>query len=538
MFTSKLKTIVLIFSGGICCPAGISVYAQKAPGDYDYLKKSTPWLTSGNMAGLSNFTIGSLSFAESYVRKDNGRFINYFESDNSYQYGVNAESFYRLNSKLVFYGAITYSNFTGKNMGGTSSIDPGYNSFNMDEYADSTAGKKQKETYGLSGGFSTQLLEKLYGGLKVDYQTVSYFKTKDLRHANDLLDMTVSGGLKYTIKNHLQVGFNYSYRRTSEEIVFSSAGNKDQEFNTLIDYGLFLGKQERFGDMGTGYTVSGDKKPYSNRFHGVSIQGEYQSGRYAYFNEIGYQNRSGYFGVKSSTAVVFMENSGNIYNYRGVFTIQSGDSHHQIEGNIQHETNKNEENSFQRSTTDGGVTTVTYYGKNTVGNKKNTEASINYTGNISVKQDVPNWVINGEIRLFERRQTAIYYPLYRKQNIHLYSGSIAAKRNFIKGKHIAGPYLSGLFAKGGGGLKTDGIYTSGTSTTTKAVSLDHLLVREYEYLTADRVSAAGGFRYTEILPANKMSVYADVCFRFTKAFSISQTGDTFRSLSIRIGCTF
>jgi hypothetical protein len=529
---------MLLVFGGIFGSAEISVHAQNTRFDFEYIKNADPWLRSENAAGINNMSDGSFSYAESYFNKSNGKLVNYYESDDSYLYGARAESFYRLDRKTVFYGKIDYSNFIGKHMGGTASIDPYYNPFNIDEYADSTAGDKHKETYSLAGGASSLVSKSVVAGFKFDYKTVSYFKTRDLRHINDLLDMSMVLGMRYLVKKHTGLGINYHYRRTSEDIVFGTSGNKDQQYNSLIDYGLFLGKQERFSTTGTGYTISGDTRPYFNEFHGVSLQSDVRFAGFGCFSELSYKHRSGHFGIQASTSIVFTENKGDVFFYRGILGRQVGNSLHQIEADIDYETLKNYENSFQKTTSDGGVTTITYYGKNIVLKRRNLLASIGYTGNLAVKQNNPTWLIHAKVSVSDKKQTSIFYPVYRKQNIHILVGEMKLKRNFVKNAQIYSPYFSAIFSTGGGDMNKDGIYNSETTNETKAVSLDRLLIREYEYLTSTQGAGIGGFRYTRLLKLQKIAVYGDLSCNYKKAFSVDAIGSSFGSLTLKVGCTF
>ena len=65
--------------------------------DFDYIARSDGWLASYNAAGLHGAVpVLGVSYAEAYFGKQNGRFINYWESDDSYDFGLKTESFRRL----------------------------------------------------------------------------------------------------------------------------------------------------------------------------------------------------------------------------------------------------------------------------------------------------------------------------------------------------------------------------------------------------------------------------------------------------------
>src|SRR5574344_670664 len=71
---------------------------------FDYIKNSNGWLTSYNAAGLCVLPVQSISIAEAYANKSNGDFINYYQSNNSYNIGAQTESFLRIGEKVFTYG--------------------------------------------------------------------------------------------------------------------------------------------------------------------------------------------------------------------------------------------------------------------------------------------------------------------------------------------------------------------------------------------------------------------------------------------------
>jgi hypothetical protein len=526
--------IVPILVGGVLYSASLIAQNPEAWFDFGYIKNANAWLTSENAAGLNSLQVDKASVAEVYFNKSNGEFINYYQSDNSYTFGGLTESFFRLNKKTVLYGKINYTNFSGKHMGGSAFIDPYYNPFDIVEFADSTAGDKEMETYHLAGALSMQVWRDLILGARIDYKTASYFKTKDLRHTNDLMDLSVTAGLRYRISPGADAGMNYFYRRSTEGIEFRSFGNTDEPFNSLISFGSFLGRQERFGE--SGYTDATSNIPLFNEFQGLSLQLEISlCADLRFFNELGLKWRDGYYGERSSTSVTFTEHSSDIYQYRGVFSLEKNSSLHLLEINLEQESLENFENAYRKETIPGGSTTIVYYGETRMLDRKMFLVSAGYTGNLQVKNNNPAWVLKANAAFSDREQTVSVYPDYRKQTINQFHVEVSARRNMIRRDHMYSLYLGSGYASGGGTEQHDGKYGSGESS---AVSLDRYLHREYEYLTAPRVMGNAGFRYTRLM-ANSMKIYGDVRYSFTKAASIDHLeGDTFQNLSLTVGCTF
>lgn len=525
-----------MIGGALCFTSQAARPVSKTGFDFDYIKISNPWLTSENAAGLNSLCVDKASVAEAYLKKSDGRFINFYESDNSYTYGLYTESFYRLSKSIVFYGKINYSDFTGKNMGGSVFYNPYYNPTDIVEYADSTAGGKQFESYQLVGALSADLSEKLSGGLKIDYNTISYFKTKDLRHANDVLDMSVTAGLSYKAGKVLTAGLNYFYRRSVESISFSASGNTDQQFNSLIDFGAFYGKQDRFGEE-EGYTATRDTKHYFNEFHGLSLQAEiFPKAKFSFFNELGLQFRNGYFGKRSMQSIMYSEYRSTILNYRGVLSYKKGLALYQTEVNFGYEKLSNFKNDYNPYTPDGGNTIYIQTSHNQALSRSNTHLSVAYTAYLDLIDNCPRWEITAVANGVNRDQKIILFPTYRKQQITTLDASLGLKYNLMKAANTYSLYCKTGYGAGTGVAKEDGRYSS--NSTESYISLDRYLFREYEYLTARRINETLGLRYARSIGTKKLSLYADASYSYTKAFETSYIGDSFGTLTVKLGCNF
>lgn len=530
----RIYKMWLIPAAGVLYSASLMAQPQSNWTDFGYIKHSDAWLTSENASGLNNLKIGKISLAEAFFNKSDGKFINFYQSGNSYTFGGRTESFFRLNEKVVFYGKMDYSDFSGKNMGGSTLIDPYYNSFDIVEYADSTAGTKKMETYGFNGALSVHLWHGILLGLKADYKTISYFKTRDLRHANDLMDLSVTAGIRYRLKKIVDAGMNYYYRKTTENTSYESIGKTDQQFNSLISFGSFFGRQERFSDEG--YTGEDDNNPFFNKFHGVSLQLDILPGRNLhFFNELSVKLRDGYFGKHSSTSVMYTRNEGDIFQYRGLISLARNKALHQLELKLAQENRANYEKAYREETSTAGNKTTVYYGETKVLNGTFLNASAGYTGNLQVSGNNPGWVVNAGACFYQKDQTVIIYPDYRKQTINQLMADASIQRNSIHQNNMYSFRFGGAYGWGSGTEKEDGSYSSGSVGSADA--LDRYLYREYEYFTSSRVTGKAGFRYSRMMRKN-LRVYGDIQYTYTRAFSIEHIGDTFGQLAVGIGCLF
>ncbi|MFV0539261.1 MAG: DUF6850 family outer membrane beta-barrel protein [Dysgonomonas sp.] len=535
----KVQNItILLLLVGFCIPKKLIAQTEKTGWEsYEYVQDSNPWLHSDNAAGLYSVTIDRLSYAEAYFDKKDGKLRNYFESDNSFKYGVDVKSLYRLNSKTVFYGNVEYSRFEGKNMGGATFIDPYQSPFNIIEYADSTQGKKALEIHHLVGGFSTELSRGLNVGAKLDYKASNYAKFKDLRHENKEMDMTLSLGAIYRISAFWEAGINYTYRRRLEEIRFQSYGNKDQQFNSLIDFGVFYGHQVRFND-GDSYTQANERKPLFEEYQGASLQLNFTlSPRLTFFNELTLKWRDGYYGKRGTASVVYAEHDSQINEYRGSLSFQNNKDQHMLSFSVSRELLNNYENSYKKSTLPNGSTVIDYSSQEQMLDKTIWNFGGNYTAYLGIQDYLPIWIFSADVQVNDMKQTVSLYPSYRKQDINQWKVGVSAARNIIKSLNQYSFTLGLSYISGGGNAQKDGTYDSSSQGQTSSASLDRYIYREYEYLTTERLRGNVGVRFSRLF-ANKMKGYAQLNYALTNAFSTEYIGKTFNEVSIAIGVGF
>lgn len=537
IFNNKYIKFLLI--GSILLLSNYISFALDSIPDYEYITTKDAWLSSQNASGLEEFNGSKASIANAYFNKSNGDFINYFESNNSYNYGVNTETYYKISDIVTIYGRVNYSYFKGKNMGGSSLIDPYYNAFNLVEYTDTTRGNKIKETYNIAGGLSTKLTDRWTIGLKGNYTNVSYFKTRDLRHTNDLLNLELTGGLKYKFDN-IHLGLNYYYHRSVESIAFNEYGTVDKQYYTLIDFGGYFGIAQPYSSTDSeGITRGNDPKPYFNEEHEVSLQVNLiLNERLSFFSEISAKIGDGYFGERSTTTIVYTEHSSYGYNYSGILTLDNKTSLHQLKLNSSYfalENNLNDYHSGQDSIT--GKTIVYYDSQNKINNRNQLNLSVGYQGYFQIENNKPLWSVNANIKYRSSYLRSVYYDYLtiRKQQINQYSSSLSAYRNFYSERNTYRIIAEFSYGTGSGYAFKDEYYTTSTGDL---VTKNTYANREFEYFTADRLSGNLGFRYSRLFNKNKTKLFGELHYNATKAFNTEHIGDYLGSVNFNIGCQF
>jgi hypothetical protein len=531
-------TILLGLGGTFGCSA--SVFSQTAAADslaptYSFTEQQSAWLKSANPAGLSHLT-GGVSEAEVNFTKDNGGMVNYYQSDNSFQAGINARSLYRMNDRIVFSGSMGYDYFEGKNMSGSAFINPYGQPFDIVEADESNAGKKKLENYRMMGAVSVEIADGLYAGGQLNFRAANYAKTKDLRHKNKLSQLDLNVGLTYRLSPKWEIGAAYVYNRSTEGITFSMNGTSDIQYASIVSYGAFWGRNEWFGD--TGYTKKSEEKPLFNSINGGSLQAAFTPNRRTeIYAEVGVHSRDGYYGDKSSSGVVYSNHNSTIVDFKAALTLKGEGYRHVVSVDGSLESLKNDETVYTSETVNG-VTTTRYYSPQRVGSVDTYSVGLDYTGYIGIERQQPTWIVEASAHQYHRKLTASVYPFYRKQSVTNNALSASVERDFIRGINKFSAKLGLGYGFGDGDMAIDGIYATPSSTQTAPKSQSSLLNKEFEYLTTSRYSVAPSVEYTRRINKS-VSGYVSAGYRLELAPDAEYlSSDKHHTVNIAVGCLF
>lgn len=527
---------MLLLLAGFCLRAE----GQRMDGprrDFDLVSSSDGALHSTNAVGLLSLPLKSVSKVEASFDKGNGKFANYCGSDDDYTLSLSTESYLKPLEKVALYGKVSYENFAGKNMAGSALIDPYSQPFDIVENLPMSPGRKTREMYHLVGAAAWNPVAGFSFGAKIDYTGGNYAKTKDLRHVNTLLDMTVTGGVGYRFERVVELGLNYIYRRSVESLVFMRCGENDKLYNSLVSFGSFYGKQELFGGD-QGYS-SANTQPLFNQWHGAGLQLSFRlSPRIKWFNELRYLHRSGYYGEKSTSSITYSEHSGEGFEYSTTLSLRKSTTLHLLSLEASYKSLSNHENIYRESTDQAtGKHLVQYFGDNEVGTRKTLEIGAAYTLNLGLEGFRPKWVLRAEASYNSRSQKASVYPFYREQSLYNVSLELSLKRNLVKGRNEYSPFVNLGGSFGGTPLEEDGIYIQPSSSQKPPKENAEYLSKEREYLTAPRLAAGVGMRYSHFF--NKgLTLYAQAGYSFTEAFRVDTIGHYHGIFNINIGLEF
>lgn len=526
------KAIILAAS---LCLAVLPAAGQNAARDFETVRSFNPALDFSNAAGLSLLPKeDNISNAKLFFEKENGALTGIDGSSDCWTAGALTESFKRISDRMAFHGKLSYSYSRLQNSGGPVLMDIMYNPLNFYESDPSVVGIRKIETYSLEGGLCYALSDTWSLGLNTGYTSADRTKYKDPRFLNEWMDIDVSLGFMWTPSTAFSFGMAAEFRHTLEQISAGSFGTKDRDFYVFVDQGGFLGTSEPF-DGDSGYISTSNSRPMSNSFYGGSIQ-LVHGDAVKFHHQIRGFWRSGYFGTKSSTAVLFSENSGILASYDLTALVRKGSNIHRIGFAASWEMTENFINSYTYKTEEGRSTVVVYTGQNKQLDRNDMRASLSYKGCFGVDAVRPSFEAGLSVDGLARLQKTTIYPIWREHNVICLDADLFARKNAISGKNIFSPRLDLMFHTGFGTAALDGSYASSIS---RIKSFDEYLNDQFEYFTANRAGASLSFTYTR-MATDKLSFYIEVADTFGALLStpVYLSGRTRNTAVLTVGLNF
>jgi len=540
----RILTYLILLGGIILVPYRLfAQYSTKSDSlllrDFEYVKHGNVWLSSDNASGLTQFSSRNINQADVYARYAKGGLVDYSDATRSLNVGANVESYFRLSSRTVVYGTMSYDNFSGKNMLGSAFINTSRLPFNIVEDSLTNPGKKHRDTYRLVGAVGSKVWRQLSLGAKIDFTAANYAKYKDLRHKNKMLDMTLTAGLSAPVTSFLTIGANYYYRRNIESVIFSMYGKNEKTYKSLIEYGAFIGLPEGFGNAGL--TDKTTEMPFVNEYQGATVQLELRPTRsLSFYNSFRMTYRDGYYGRKSPYTITFTNHSSHCYTYEGQLSYKAASLSHIVDASVDVENLENRFNIYRSLTNEAGASYNNYYGDTKSADKVWINWHAGYTANLNVRGELPSWILNLSVSGIQRKQTAYLYPYFRRQNIKNVQTQLAVCRNQMIGKGVLSLSLQFAYLNGSGEPYEDGTFATPSDKQSDPDNVNAYLYREYQYLTASQYSVGGNVKYSFIMPATRMKTFVMLGVNHRKAnetYDFSQ-GRDHTTLCCSIGCLF
>ena len=482
---------------------------------YDYVVASDLCLTSRNGAALTRFAANNISEARVSATHEHGGLTDFSGSGDVFQADAAVASYFRISQRTVVSGGMSYGYFDGKGMGGSVFMSGDRLPFDIDEDSLTNLGKKHRDTYRLHGGVGIDLYKGLSVGARLDYTAANYAKYKDLRHKNKLMDMTMTIGLFSPIGQHLTLGANYYYRRSTESVTFNTYGRYEKVYKSLINYGAFMGEVEQF--EGNGLTEKSREMPLVDDYNGGSLQIGVKIGKLSFANEFTAAHRSGYYGRKSPYTITFSHHSSNVYDYRGQISLRTARDHHLIDVGLNAENLVNYFSTYRERSNDNGAYYYQYYDDVKTANKLWVNGHASYTWHLGIRGELPTWTLRARYGWMHRKQTAYVYPYYRRQTLYNHEVNLSLTRHLELKRGILSLKAEGAFLKGHGAPFEDLTFTAPSDRQSPPPTMEAWLYREHQWLTAAQYTVGGCVRYTFVLPKVRIASYIEISAHHRKA---------------------
>lgn len=508
--------------------------------DYQFVKRSDPWLQSTNTAALTSYHQKNMGEAELSLTRAKGGFINYYGSPDEWLTDARVESFFRLNPRMVVFGSMSYGSFDGKDMAGSAFINPERRPFDLVEDSLTNTGDKHLDTYRLTGAIAGTLFGDFSLGLRLDYTAANYAKYKDLRHQNKLMDMQLTAGFYAPLGRWGGMGAHYQYHRNTESISFGTYGKTDKTYQTLVSYAAFMGHLEQFGS--TGYTDKSREMPLVKDENGVGVQLDFHPHRLPLqlFQSFTYAKGTGYYGRKSPFTITYTHHDTRRYEYSARLAYRGEGTQLSLDGVFSAEKLCNEASTYRDQLNETGATYYDYYDPVKTADKIWKNGHLALTADWDIHYQLPTWTVVAAVDWMHRQQTAYVYPFYRRQDLRNHQYSLSITRQLIGQKGVWSLTAQGAFLEGEGEPYEDLTFQTPSDKQTAPPSMDAYLYREYQYLTAPQYRLGGSVRYAFIFPTTGLKTYVQLSIAHQKAnwqsdYSLGRDRTT---ATIALGCVF
>lgn len=536
--------------------------AAKAQVSYDAIKRSDAWFTSLNAAALTRYSASNAAQAELSLTKAKGGFTDFSDSPDVLQGDAAVEAFYRLSSRTVVYGAMSYDNFSGKDMAGSTFISDfrphtsdlilqtsyfRHLPFDIIEDSLNNTGTKHRDTYHLTGGFGYSVSNGFSVGAHLDYTAANYAKYKDLRHKNKLMDMTFSASVFTPIGRLVQIGATYIYRRTTESVLFSTYGKGGRNFVSFINYGPYIGQTEQFGS--TGFTDKSREMPLVDDYNGACLQFSIgHSPALQFYNAMTYAHRRGYYGRRSPYTITFTRHKSHVYKYDARLSHQSEKARFFLNFSLSAENLENLLPSRLELKNEAGATYYEYFTPVKSANRLWVDGQASLRADVSqlssealtTPGSMSVWSFEGGLRWAHHKQTAYLFPYYRRQHYTGYEPFISLTRNIATQKGVWTAQAGASFRHGDGTPADDGTFIEPSDKQMPPPMMDTYFWRDYQWMNAAQYEVGASGQYAFIMPSTSMKTYVRIALSHRKCNERNEymAGPDRTTATLTLGCEF
>jgi hypothetical protein len=162
---------------------------------------------------------------------------------------------------------------------------------------------------------------------------------------------------------------------------------------------------------------------------------------------------------------------------------------------------------------------------------------------LGIRHELPTWTLTAGYHWQQRDLTAYLYPYYRQQQLRTSELTASVARNILLSKGIWNITAKGGYQKGSGDIYTDGTFVTPTGKQTQPATMEALLWRDYQYLTAPQYHIGLQVKYTFLFPGTKLCTHIRAAFDYRRASITDETPSGFHNpqrttFTIAAGHTF
>lgn len=543
------KTIKYLLCGVLAFSASIPATAQQDSlllRDYRFVQQTSPWLTQRNCAALTLYQQKIIALAEVAFSAGGGKLTNFGGATEAWQIGASVESYYRVSKRTVTYGAISYDNYTGREMTGSVFMTQRM-PFDIVEDSLTNPGRKHRDTYHLTGGIGIDVWQGYSLGARIDYTSANYAKYKDLRHKNKLMDMSFTVGAFAPLLPWLKAGADYTYHRHTESVNFNTYGKNEKVYKSLIDYGAFTGLVEQYGN--DGFTDKSREMPFFEDSHSGALQVEllplynmngslWQS--LSVYGSVTLTHGTGYYGHQSPYTIAYTNHKRDILAVNASVSLTSGSSRHRLDFSYANEKLQNKQENFRAVNNIAGSNYYEYYDAVETADKRWQNLAADYTLHLGIRGEQPTWSITAGYHWQKRNIAAYLYPFYRRQILTTNEMAASVARAIITEHGIWTLKLDGTYQKGTGEPFMDGTFATPSSGQQAPATMEAFLYQDYHLLTSPQYSVGIEAKYAFHFPGARLLTHVRGAFRYRKANSLvnDYCGRDYTTGTIAVGCTF
>lgn len=514
--------------------------------DYRYVQQSSPWLTGRNAAALTQYQRKNIAEAELSLSYGGGQLTVPGGADKVLQVNAAIESYYRISRRTVAYGAMSYNNWSGREMTGSVFMTQRM-PFDIVEDSLTNAGRKHQDSYHLTGGFGVDVWNGYSVGVRLDYTAANYAKYKDLRHKNKLMDLSLTAGVFAPLLPWLKAGADYTYHRHTESANYNTYGKNEKVYKSLIDYGAFMGIVEQYGN--DGFTDKSREMPYFEDSHSGALQVELLPLRHlngnlwqslSVYGNVTLTHGTGYYGRRSPYTIAYTNHKRDIVTANLRLSLETSTSRHLLDLSYSDEKVQNKQENFRAVNNVAGSPYYEYYDATETADKRWYNLNADYTLYLGVRGEQPTWTITAGYHWQKRNIAAYLYPFYRRQILTTNEVAAGVARAFMTERGVWTVMLNGAYQKGTGDPFVDGTFTTPAASQQAPATMEAFLYQDHHLLTSPQWRMGLQLKYAFRFPGTRLKTHVRGAFDYRKANTLTNgyCGHDYTTGALAVGCSF